>query len=253
MARLVALITDFGYSDYYSGALKGVIKQEAPDVEIVDITHGIPSFSVWDGAFSLYFAFDYFPTGTVFLAIVDPGVGTKRRILIAEADEKYLVGPDNGLLYPVLKKAKSRSIRSVDTSEFESSYTFQGRDIMARVAARLTKGVMVKGMPVRRVVPLRGWHFISSCSRSCDARIIHVDTFGNLVTNVRSDGFRIRKSARLRINGREVEATYCRNYSKEGVLLVPGGYGLIEISIGRDSAERRFGAKVGSVVTIEKI
>ncbi len=252
MAKLIALLTDFGYRDYYVGALKGVIKQEAPEAEVIDITHGITPFSIWEGAFSLYFAFNYFPEGTVFLAVVDPGVGTRRKILIAEAEGKRLVGPDNGLFYPILKERKAAFVEAVDTSKFSSSYTFQGRDIMARVAARLVSGVPVDGFPVKRITSLRGWSFITSCRSSCEARVIYVDAFGNLVTNIRSDGFRIKK-AKIRLNGQEAEAVFSKNYSKEGVLLVPGGYGLIEISVGKGSAEKRFGAKIGSVVAIEKI
>ncbi|MDP7975568.1 MAG: SAM hydrolase/SAM-dependent halogenase family protein [Thermoprotei archaeon] len=252
MAQLIALLTDFGYRDYYVGALKGVIKQEAPEAEIVDITHGITPFSIWEGAFSLYFAFNYFPPGTVFLGVVDPGVGTRRRILFAEVEGKRLVGPDNGLFYPILKERKATFIKAVDTSKFSSSYTFQGRDVMARVAARLASGIPVDGFLVSRVSPLRGWSFIRSCRGSCEAKVLYVDVFGNIITNIWSDAFRIGK-AKIRLNGQEAEAVLSKNYSKEGVLLVPGGYGLIEISIGKGSAEKRFGAKIGSVVTIEKI
>ncbi|WP_449461615.1 SAM-dependent chlorinase/fluorinase [Tardisphaera miroshnichenkoae] len=252
MAQLIALLTDFGYRDYYVGALKGVIKEEAPEAEVIDITHGITPFSIWEGAFSLYFAFKYFPKGTVFLAVVDPGVGTGRRILFAEVDGKRLVGPDNGLFYPIIKERKPAFVKSVDTSKFSSSYTFQGRDIMARVAARLASGIPVQGFPVSRIAPLRDWSFIRSCKSSCEAKIIYIDVFGNLVTNVRSEGFRIEK-AKIRLNGQETEAVFSKNYSKEGVLLVPGGYGLIEVCVGKGSAEKRFGAKIGSVVTIEKI
>ncbi len=252
MAQLIALLTDFGYRDYYVGALKGVVKQEAPEAEVIDVTHGIAPFSIWEGAFSLYFAFNYFPDGTVFLAVVDPGVGTRRRILFAEVEGKRLVGPDNGLLYPILKERKATFVKAVDTSKFNSSYTFQGRDIMARVAARLASGIPVDGFPASRITPLSGWSFIRSCRNSCEAKVIYVDAFGNLVTNIRSDGFQIGK-ARIGLNGQEAEAVLSKNYSKEGVLLVPGGYGLIEISVGKGSAEKRFGAKIGSVVAIEKI
>jgi len=255
MAGLIALLTDFGYSDYYVAALKGVIKSLAPEADFIDVTHGVEPFSVWEGAFSLYYAFKFMPEGTTILAVVDPGVGTSREIIAARCKGKWLVGPNNGLLYPVLRDNGYDELFAVDVKAFETSRTFQGRDVMAKVSAKLAGGQDVSNIKLGgvKLKKLRGWGFVSRCRSRCKGKVMHVDRFGNLISNLRSDGFAIRGKVRVSLDDKTLDATYSENYSKGGFIVVPGGYGLIELAVGKGSAASQLQAKAGSVISFEKV
>lgn len=192
MVKLIILMTDFGMRDGYPGIMKGVILKIAPDAQINDLTHAITPQNVMEGAQALLRAVPYFPPGTVFCAVVDPGVGTARRPLAVRAGDALLVGPDNGLFTPVIERARSlgQPVEAVhlDRPQYwlpEVSSVFHGRDIFAPVAAHLANGVelIALGTPVTDLVELHlpepqpiegGW-----CGQ-----VMHVDGFGNLSTNL---------------------------------------------------------------------
>ena len=194
LRALITLLTDFGSRDSYAGVLRGVIAGICPEAAVVDVTHEVPPQDIRAGAFHLLVACPYFPAGSVHLAVVDPGVGSDRRLIAVEAGGHFFVGPDNGLLRWVAERLAGDSWRAVELTEprywlapaSEVSHTFHGRDIMAPVAAHLAAGVRLERLgspvgalegtplprPVRDGERLRG-------------EILHVDHFGNAITNIR--------------------------------------------------------------------
>src|ERR1051325_11087250 len=140
----ITLTTDFGYIDPFVGIMKGVIAGINPDVQVVDATHGVPPQNLIAGALVLRHSVDYFPSGTIHVVVVDPGVGTARRPILIECEHMYLIGPDNGVLSLALETHKA--VRTVELSNqtyqlYPTSNTFHGRDIFAPAAAHVSRGV----------------------------------------------------------------------------------------------------------------
>lgn len=175
----LALLTDFGLEDVYVGVLKGVLSSLAPGVPIVDVTHGVPPQDVRVGALLLDGAWPYFPSGTVFVCVVDPGVGTSRRPIVARAAGRLFVGPDNGL-FGLLPDPEVRGI-TADWGLPVRSRTFHGRDLFAPVAARLATGSAFEA-----VGPLVSDPLPMALPEPVDGRgeVLYVDRFGNAITNL---------------------------------------------------------------------
>ena len=253
---LVALLTDFGARDWYVAALKGVLLSRAPRARLVDITHELPPQDIVAGGFTLAAAAPSFPAGTVFLAIVDPGVGTSRALLAARADGRWFVGPDNGLLAPSLAQAGSRTVVTLTNRRYwgaSISRTFHGRDIMAPVAAYLARGGALQRLgPVRsRVVP---WPIppVRECRGVVSGIVAHIDVFGNLITTLEATrwlGQHPKGLVRLRYRGRGVTmvSSYAEGRPNELVAVV-GSLGLIELAVPLGSAAARTGARRGDPV-----
>ncbi len=195
MKPVIALLTDFGLKDPYVGMMKAVIKSIAPDTEIIDITHDVPKYNIRLGAHILKVSSKYFPHGTVFVGVVDPGVGSDRRSVIIVTKKHVFVGPDNGLLVPA---ALSEGIKGAYVINAEvaglpnPSSTFHGRDIFAPTAAWIAKGVSPSslGKPIDhselvRVEPLP--KPVSSRGNIVGVEVVHIDNFGNIVTSARLD------------------------------------------------------------------
>jgi S-adenosylmethionine hydrolase len=188
MRPVIALLSDFGLTDHYVGTMKGVVMGICPDATLVDITHGIPPHNVLDGALQLAAAFKYFPPATIFLAVVDPGVGSARRAIAADAGEYRFVAPDNGLLTMVFREAPPRRVVELTERRYARptvSRTFEGRDRFAPAAAWLASGV---GLPTLGR-PITDCHLLDVPVPCEDARrlrgaILRVDRFGNLITNI---------------------------------------------------------------------
>ena len=186
---LIALLTDFGTADGYAGVMKGVVLGVAPAVRLVDLTHDIPPQDILTGAWVLHTAWRYFPEETIFLCVVDPGVGGARRPIAQHAGRRSFVGPDNGLFSYVLASGSAEQAVVLDRPEYQlphPSATFHGRDIFAPSAAHLAAGVPLAalGTPVdvARLVtllpPPPEWH-----DDRLAGHILHVDRFGNLITD----------------------------------------------------------------------
>ncbi len=185
---LIALLTDFGDSDIYVGVMKGVIKTIYPRAEFVDITHNIQPQNVRQAAFALLYAYHYFPNGTIFLVIVDPGVGSTRKPIAVQAGSHTFIAPDNGVLSYAL--AELDNIRAVELSNavyqlFPPSNTFHGRDIFAPAAAHIAGGI-----PLERLGPLVDRVFrlplpqMRIEGNRIVGQVIHIDHFGNVMTNI---------------------------------------------------------------------
>jgi hypothetical protein len=185
---VVALLTDFGLQDHYVGAIKGVVLGVCPDVTLIDITHQIPPQDIRAGALELAAAYRFFPPGTIFVAVVDPGVGSKRRALAAQAGGYSFVGPDNGIFSVVFSEAPpSTIVELVETRYFRPavSRTFEGRDRFAPVAGWLARGVPLEDLgPRLDAYTTMSFTTARRAGHVTEGEVVRVDRFGNLITNI---------------------------------------------------------------------
>lgn len=245
--RAITLLTDFGVADYFVGAMKGVILSINPHATIVDITHEIPAQDVAAGAFTLLAAYDAFPKGTIHVAVVDPGVGSARRPIVVRALDQLFVGPDNGLFTYILDSGSE--VFHITASEYfrrPVSNTFHGRDIFAPVAAALSNGTDPSLLGPRIADPVR-------LPISRNPQVIHIDHFGNLVTNITRDSY--KEGMTLVVKGKTIRAF--RNFFGEDVgeagepFAIWGSAGFLEIAVNGRSAAELLGVKRGDEVHAE--
>jgi S-adenosyl-L-methionine hydrolase (adenosine-forming) len=231
---VVTLLTDYGSQDPYVGILKGAMLRCSPKVQWVDITHDAPAHDIATGAFLVRTLLGRFPSGTVHLAIVDPGVGTSRRLLAVAAHDCYWLAPDNGLLGPVLAGNAAIDVRAIDVEHLglhAESRTFHGRDLLGPVAAWLATGRYgFSALGPRVVDPVTAGDPFSG-----ELRVVHVDRFGNLVTNVSAAAFAGAQG--VRIAGRSVRQHGTYGEVAPGELLAyVGSFGLVEVARNGGSA-----------------
>jgi len=262
MARpLIALLTDFGTADHYVGAMKGVVLTICPDASLVDISHDVPPHDVMTGALELAACYRYFPPGTVFLVIVDPGVGSARCGLAAEAGEYRFVAPDNGVLTAVFAETKPKRIVQLTERRYARatvSRTFEGRDRFAPAAAWLAKGVdcSALGRPAPQIHQLR-IPVPEAAGAALTGEIVRVDRFGNLVSNVDRRTFEaFRHSAPIRIEagGHEIErlvGTYAE-IEPGAVAALFGSTEHLEIACNGASAAARLELRRGDPIRVSR-
>ncbi len=253
-APILTLTTDFGLSDHYVAAMKGVILSICPRAQIVDISHGVSPFEIAEGAYLIAQAYPCFPPKTVHVVVVDPGVGTARRPILLEAAGQYFVGPDNGVLSMVYSREKHK-VRLISNERYfrkPVSRTFHGRDIFSPVAAHLAAGV-----PPSRMGKLIQDYLRPSFEkpqrtgkRTWTGRILRIDRFGNIVTNFHASDFPDldRKNFSLAIGPRQV-GVMAHNYAECGpgeLFLIVGSSGYLEVSVGQGSAARTIGCETGA-------
>lgn len=254
---LVTLTSDFGYSDYYVGAMKGAILAINPHVAVVDLTHEIPTCDIAAGAFTLWHAAREFPPGTVHLAVVDPGVGGARRGLVLRACEMFWVGPDNGLFHFALSDSTCEAfeIAAAELIADTASPTFHGRDIFAPIAAHLARGIEPRqvGPPVNDPARLDIPSLVQE-GNLIRGEIISVDRFGNLITNIaRADLPAAGRGVEIRAGGFATTGL-SRTYGdvEPGVVLALfGSSERLEISVNQGSAAVQLGLQVGDPVILE--
>jgi hypothetical protein len=253
---IIGLITDFGENDYFVGTLKGVIKNINPQADIIDICHGVPSYFIQGGSYVLEKTFQFFPNDTVFLTVVDPGVGTKRKLLLVTAAGYHFIAPDNGLLTPIFHLDQKKIIREIDQDNYfliSGSSTFEARDRMAPVAAHLSKGVAAAdiGSETAEFVTNQEYYPQEAQPDRIEGRIIHVDKFGNMISNVSGKWLFEKLLARgfhhfkLQINDQEI-SEYRQNYASTSGLpfLLIGSHGNLEIAMNRSKAFRELQAEL---------
>jgi S-adenosylmethionine hydrolase len=190
LSNVIALLTDFSWHNWYLGVMKGVILGINPEVRIVDLCHNVSSQDVREGSFVLGNSFGYFPQGTVFLCVVDPGVGGDRRNLIVETDRYLFVGPDNGILSCVFEKGIVKKVYAVKPGKYTlplHGRTFLGRDVFAPIATHLTLGAEPSemGETVDSVLTVPALKPFVNKKGEVSGRAVYVDTFGNIITNIR--------------------------------------------------------------------
>lgn len=245
-APILCLLTDFGTRDEYVGAMKGVVLSRAPHARIVDLAHDLPAGDVVRGALALAAVVPMFPNGTVFVAVVDPGVGSSRRPILVDHARATLIGPDNGLLSDAAPTDAATYV--LDKPAYHRDHvsaTFHGRDVFASVAGHLLAGTAVDELGTftnerkRSPVPAVKW-----APNRIVGEVLYPDRFGNLVTNIVADDLaRLRTNARVSLDERSVGAvlrTYSDVASGQPLALV-GSTGRVEIAVRDGSAERFFG------------
>ena len=254
---IIAFLSDFGLADEFVGVVKGVILSKNREAQIVDVTHSIPPHDIISGVLTIERSIKFFPPKTVFLVVIDPGVGGSRKPIagVSYIDGKkfFFVGPDNGVLTPFIKN--SRKIVILENSKYflkSVSNTFHARDVFGPVAAYLSKGVQLhrfgRSISREKLVVLKLPKPNVSGNKIC-GQILHIDRFGNLITNIESkDKVKYIVFKRRRISLRK-SYDEVDNFSP---LVVPGSSSTLEISIREGSAERYFKAKRGDKVTAFK-
>ncbi|MFI5230497.1 MAG: S-adenosyl-l-methionine hydroxide adenosyltransferase family protein [Gemmatimonadales bacterium] len=248
MAAIITLITDFGTADGYLGEMKGVLLSRAPDAQLVDITHDIPPQDIERARLTLARVWRRFPPGTVHLVVVDPGVGSSRAALAVSSDDRFVVGPDNGVLSPALFVAGARAVEL--QAPTTSSATFHGRDVFAPAAAALATGTPLDSLghdapsPIihRTPEPVRG------ADGSLHGQVIVVDRFGNGITNLVGLRGGTIELGELRI---PIRHTYSEVLRGEAVAVI-GSTGFIEVAIREGDAARVLGLRRGTEVTLAR-
>jgi S-adenosylmethionine hydrolase len=260
--RVVTLTTDFGLLDPFVGIMHGVVLNIHAETQIVDVCHAIPSFDVLDAAWTIAQSYRFFPPRSVHVIVVDPGVGSARRPILAETDDYIFVAPDNGVLSLVEAREPKFTVRHITSDRYflqPVSQTFHGRDIFAPVAAWLSKGVAPAefGPEISNYVrlPLPGVERIGE--NSLRGVVLKVDKFGNLITNVSEQEAPTLFAAtpqrvKLLIAGQEITRV-CRSYAEGGddeFFAIIGSSGYLEIAARQASAAEKLSAGVGTPVGV---
>ena len=262
---LVVLLTDFGEKDHYVGAMKGAIYSASPGARVESITNQISKFDVMEGAYTLAQAACEYPNGTIFVAVVDPGVGSSRNAIAIKArNGKIFIGPDNGLLKPAAEEAGIVEIRRISNGGLmrrgEISSTFHARDIFGPVAGHLAAGTPFEDVGPRfsHAVDLPRLEPAADNGRVI-GHIVHVDDYGNVITNipirmVEAIGLTLGSRAGLTIGNEEFKAEYARTYSDVDVgnPLFLSNRGFVEAAMNRGNLARIMGAAPGMTITIER-
>jgi len=269
MDKIIAIITDFGTQDVYAAVMKGIILGLNPDISIIDISHEVEPFGIASVSFLLYACWDYFPEGTIFLSVVDPGVGSKRGILIAEQKDKFLITPDNGsitLLYYRKRSFKiytpsDRIMERITDRVSEVSRTFHGRDIFAPLAALLSlegikkvKGKMHRPFLLSNLMPVKD-NPDDKETGIIRGTILHIDRFGNCISSIHEDdlsGFTgktgiIVETGSTRIRG---ISNYFSEVLRGRILAYFGSSGFLEIAANMGNASQIYKIKTGDPVAL---
>lgn len=253
---IVTLTTDFGTSDHYVSAMKAALIRECPDVRLIDVTHQIPRHDILCGSITLERGIDGFPAETVHLAVVDPGVGTKRRLLIARIKQQWLVCPDNGLITWAFRRHGVEKTYELTWRPPKSrlSNTFHGRDVMAPVAGMLAAGEPAEGLgrPMDDPVLL---DIAPADPANGVAKVIHIDHFGNATTNLSHDDLRKLGRPAVRVGGKRIgrlRRTYWDVEPGRPLALI-GSSGLLEIAVRDGSAADALQLRAGDEVALETV
>ena len=249
----ITLLTDFGTRDGYVGAMKGVMASVFPGVTVDDISHSVAPGDVEGASLSLTRYWDRYPSGTVHVVVVDPGVGTDRRPLAVEADRKLLVAPDNGVLSGVLEsgaKVRVVKIENVDYLARNPSATFHGRDVFAPAAAFLARGVHISRLGSRVSDPIRlAEPEVEEDGEFVSARVVSMDRFGNLITNLRGAGVEVAREVEVDGQSIPVVRTY-GDVDSRSLAAVVNSDGRLEVAARDASAADLLDAGIGTRVRI---
>ena len=273
MGAIITLTTDFGLADAYVAAMKGVILSINPEARLVDICHTIKPQNIAQAAYVLGTAYEFFPQRTIHVVVVDPGVGTARRAIIFRTPLADFVAPDNGVLSYVIQRSSGKEI-AADCQQIELeppleavaitqprfwrspvSATFHGRDIFAPVAAHLSLGRPLRqfGEAVTLLIVLPLPRSYPAPDGTLVGRIIHIDNFGNLITNIKSGDLTQMAGETTVEVGNQLIHGISRTYGEgEGLLALIGGSGYLEVALGEGNAGAFLGAEVGQEVRIRR-
>jgi S-adenosylmethionine hydrolase len=259
---IITLTTDYGTTDHLVGVLKGVILKINPEVTIVDITHEVTPFDLLDGALAIASAYAYFPPRTIHVVVVDPGVGTERRPLLVSGQNQYFIAPDNGVLSGVFEREQNVVVRHLTSEHYflqPLSKTFHGRDIFAPVAAWLSKNWQPASMGEditdfkRLALPKP-----KEADGGMKGVILRVDSFGNLMTNFRTEDLPAEAAEKGELNLQvgthsvtRMVHTFASGNAGEAVAYV-GSSGYLEIAVNKGNAAKTLGIGRGTAVVLTK-
>ena len=259
---IITLTTDFGLNDHFVGTMKGAILSLAPEAEIVDICHSVQAFDILDGALTLAQAYSYFPVRTVHVVVVDPGVGSSRRPILASSERQNFVAPDNGVLSLIYAREERLSVRHITSEHYflqPLSNTFHGRDIFAPVAAYLAKGVDHEkfGDEITDFVRFNAPRPKVIDPKTIRGVVLKVDRFGNLVTNITPQDvpllFQPKPPAFKIVVGKNEITSMKTNYAEGApgeVFGILGSMGYLEIAANRGAAAQLVTAGKGTEVNV---
>jgi len=256
--KIITLTTDIGWK--YAAQMKGVILSINPDAKIIDITHDISPQNILEGAFILSQALPYFPPA-IHIGVVDPGVGTKRKAIIVECKNSFLVGPDNGLLIQAAKKMGIKAVYEITEKKYmmdNISPTFHGRDIFAPIAAHLSLGKKA-GTMGKEIYEYKEIDFGKVKRRGDEVKgeIIFIDSFGNLITNIPMEILNLKQGDLVTINigNKEVKARYflAYGYAEKGeILITNSSFGFLEISCREGNASSMLHVKHNESIVLKR-
>ena len=253
---IITLSTDFGIKDGFVGVMKGIIYGINPQARIVDITHHIPPQNIDAGSFILQNSYKHFPKGTIHVVVVDPGVGSRRRILAVAANNHFFLAPDNQILKYIFYKNETLNVAEVLNKRYFSkkiSRTFHGRDIFAPVAAHLSKGVPIENLGEIITDFDRGriqWPVLSE--NKITGTIIHIDTFGNLISNIEENDL-LNRAIRIRV-GKINLNNLSNSYAEVNIgepLAIFGSSGFLEIAVRNGHAQNHLSLNIGDRFEID--
>jgi len=256
---IITLTTDFGESDHFVGAMKGVILSIRPQAQIVDISHQIPPFSVPEAGFVIAEAAPWFPKKTIHVVVVDPGVGSARRPILVEAAGQYFLGPDNGVFSMIRARSPRNKVREITNRKWmlpRVSRTFHGRDVFAPAAAHLAgaRSAAAAGKLVRDALQLRLALPEQTNKRTWTGAVIRVDHFGNLITNFEAQAFPQIRTSPFEVSiGFEKIHRLALHYAEcppGELFLIEGSSGYFEICLNQGHAARTLGCSTGAPVEI---
>lgn len=241
---MIVLFTDFGEVGPYVGQIKAVLAHKAPNIPVIDLLHDAPPFQPKAGSFLLASLIDVFPNDSVFLCVIDPGVGSNRAPGIVEADGRRFVGPDNGLFEIVMRRAKKSSFRRISWKPENLSASFHGRDLFAPVAAMLCQGEKVQSEKCSEK-DVRRLHWPDDLEE-----IIYLDAFGNAMAGIRAKN--VSSSAKMIINGHRLSrARTFSDLPEGGAFWFENSSGLVEFAVNKGNAATTLGINVGTELSIE--
>ena len=258
---IITLTTDYGTNDHLVGTLKGVILKINPEVTIVDITHHVTPYDVLDGALAIGSAFSYFPPRTIHVVVIDPGVGTDRRPILATADNQYFIAPDNGVLSLVYERDPNTVVRHATAEHYYHqpvSKTFHGRDVFAPIAAWLSKGWQTAAMG-EEIQDFKRFGLPKPKAGDGVVKgvVMRVDSFGNLVTNFRqedlSEEARISGKVNFQIGNHSITRlveTFANGNLGEPIAYF-GSTGYVEVAVNKGNAAKTLSLGRGVAVTLQ--
>jgi S-adenosylmethionine hydrolase len=263
--KVITLLTDYGITDSYVAEVKGAILKINPAIIIVDISHDVGNYDISSGAFHMARSVPYFPEGTIHIGVVDPGVGSSRKAIIVKAGNMWFVGPDNGLLAPAVERLGFKQAWEITNHKLlphRVSDVFDGRDVFGPTGALLSKGISADklGPRIDDIIRLP-YYRLEIHGDTIKGSIIHIDGFGNVVTNITYDtlaniGVKDEAQFKLKIGDIEYILPYVRRFSavEEGkpLLLVAGG-NYLEISVNQGNAAKHLGLRKGDKIRVKAV
>ena len=257
---VISLTTDFGIRDPYVAEMKAVILSISPNATIVDITHEIEKFNIRMAAYILASASPYFPKGTIHVAVVDPSVGTKRLPILMQTKHSFYIGPDNGILALAAKNQEIKHVYTISNKKLmlpKVSHTFHGRDVFAPAAAHLANGTLPTefGQEIHEIVTPEFAKIIRR-KDMLGGEVLHVDGFGNIVTNFGEkevELMKIKHIVNVKLRNARLKLKFCKAYAdveSQKPLALVGSHNFLEISINQGNAAEAFKIKSGDKVTL---